>query len=908
MAQIPRPEEGRSLLAPRPDHTAYGASWLLKLLAGHRGLFAPAADPTQSAHGHRKSLTPHSDIRHGYVVDYVAYARCYRVFLDGNHPIIPCALLMQGSSTPWGARSLSSIPPGCGVQVLVHPQRTYGFIIGVEPRQRIDARESRADWISQSGRCGLRVDGVHRQVFQCTGKGGVIDWSTNRPMDSLSGEEGWITETGVRIFIDPFMAQLAANEACGVTVFYHDDLLRLAGYNLHQFTCGSTLEVLDDEGEVHWVGGWSPFPWEQLGCLRPGVDPFRDVTAQAAQFDEPHYSYVEPKEDRQIPFQRTLDLRGYLGQGGKRMILTPPEGELYLPGPPADPARPPPAPDERPEGVLDEFRSLTGRYAVRSAKGIHLAKRVGIPAPRPRRRPEDPAGDNPENYRPSGHAGAGPAHRLAGGPAADGTLPHLRQAAGLIDLHAWVFNWEAYHPLHYHGNDWELPEEAETRLAPPRPASRFADLAHRFFLPRPEALRLKVDHRYGTVDYFPNEANVDMNDDGSVVLADGYGAEIRLVGGHIYFHCPGDIWFLPGRNINGWAGRDLCLRARNSCDITATDRDVRLKAEKNLHLLGGNDGRVGGVLIESNAPSSYAYDDAVGEDVVSGGVQLRASAGALVTWSKDVYIRTGGGDIASGGQIVIDADRGRGVITTNSRFLINYAAESMADYFGTAGEIRAANIYSAQGNVLGAALEVVGSGIFTGTVLVNGWFEAVGGHIATELAQNPKYAYVAPLKDRPLAEARDVLERAVEVEKKSIDEARRGYRQGFTEYWYKEPNAGSDKTIRAAHVTLRTDGQYGTAGFDLYEARWQQLARLAHEPRTAWVERPVRVGNRATYPYPGADAWAKDAHLHEQDPTLYDGAAGQTRPRGGAEAGPYEQPRLGVDKTRVLDGNYTIIA
>jgi hypothetical protein len=979
MAQVTRPEPGRSLLAGKPDHTSYGTHWLLKILHGQSSLFAPVADPTQAGHAHRKNLGLHARIRHGYVVDYVAYAGCYRVFLDNNHPIIPCAVLMQGSSTPWGVRTLSSIPPGCGVQVIVHPQRAHGYIIGVEPRKRADARGNKADWISQASRCGVRVDGVHHQVFQCTGKGGVIDWSTNRPMDSLSGEAGFIAETGLRLTVDPFLAQLAASEAVGVFAFYHDDLLRVAGYNYHWFSAGGEIEVLDDQGEVRWVEGDATFPWEQLGCLAPGADPFRDVEPAATQVGTPYYSYVEPREDHQLPFQRAVRFRGYLGQGGKRMTLIPPEGQVYT------------YEGDGPQAVFEDFNSLTGRWSVRSAKAVHIAKRAAIPAPRPRKRPEDGAGDNQENYRASGTAGGGEEHKVTGGPVGAGRYPHLNQVMGMEDLHAWAFNWEACHPFVYHRNDWELPEEGDTKVAKDSAEIDFGSLAGDFYLPRPDAVKLKVDHRYGEVEYYPNASALDLNDDGSVVLSDGYGSEIRMVAGHIFFNCPGDVWLMPGRNVNAWAGHDLCLRAKNSFDVSASARDGRIKAERNLHLLGGNaggsdgdtpggstgtpgdstptpggstgtpsgstgtpggstgtpggstgtpggstgtpsgsrsraaaagtaatgatgttgggggGGGAGGILLESRTPSAYGYDKAQGEDVVSGGIQLKAAKGCITSWSRDVYTRIGGGDVDSGGEIVIDADKGKAAIITNSKFLLNYVQESTADYFGGDGDVKVANVYSGTGNIFGKAIEVIGPGIFKGTVLVEGWFEAIGGHIATELAQNPKYIYVSPLKDKPLAEAKETMEKAVEAEEQSVDDGKKEYKQGFTEYWYKEPNAGHDKVIRAVHFSYRTVGQYRTEAFDLYEARWQQLARLAGGEAKTWEEAPVTVANEDTYPYPGKEIWKDQEHLHRQDISLYDAKEGRSKDRKEAQ-GEYEQPYYREEKEpKKLDGNYVVI-
>jgi hypothetical protein len=892
MSRIVRPEAGRSLLAGRPDHTSYGTGWLLKLLTGQQNLFAPISDPAQAGHAQRHHLGVGGGIRHGYVVDYVAYAHCYRVFLDNNHPIIPCTPLLQGSAVPWGARPLLSLPPGCPVQVIVHPQRLHGYIVGVEPRVRATAADSRSDWISQSGRCGVRVDGAHRQVFECTGKGGVINWSSDRPMDALAGEAGWIAETGLRIALDPFFVQLAVNEICGIFGFYHDELLRIAAYNLHHFTCGGELEVLDDEGEVRWVGGDTPYPWEQLGCLVPGIDPFRDVDPQQAQVATPHYSYIEPADDHQLPFHRLLEFRGYLGQGGKRMIVVPPDGQRYGYSGPG------------PKGVYDEFRGLDGRWAVRSAKGIHIAKRTTIPVPRPRLRPEDRDGDNPENYRAAGLVGSGSEHVITGGPKALARLPHLQQAASIADLHAWVFNWQGCHPFHYHGRDWDLPEESASALGNGH-APSFGYLSSSFYLPRPDAAQLKVDHRYGEVDYYPNEVSLDMTDDGAFLVGDGYGAEIQLVGGHIFLRSPADIWLLAGRNVNVWAGRDFCVRARNSFDVSATDGDGRIKAERNLHMLGGN-AAAGGVLLESKSPSAYGYDDAVGEDVVSGGIQLKAAKGGVTSWSRDIYLRVGGGDVESGGQIILDADKGKSVIVTTSLALLNYVTESTVDYFGTSGAIRSANIYSDTGNLLGRPLEVVGDAIFRGSMLIRGWFEAVGGHIATELAQDPAYRYVSPLKDRPLQQARQALQETEDAEQKAVADGKKTYRSEFTNSLYADDGAGNDKTIASIHFTFRSAAQYRTVDFTLYEARWQQLMRLAGGGKT-WSERPVTVANRETYPYPGKEIWKDGEHLYTQDLVLVDPATGVAAARSEA-LGEYERPSYKEGRPEKLDGNYIVIA
>ena len=41
-------------------------------------------------------------------------------------------------------------------------------------------------------------------------------------------------------------------------------------------------------------------------------------------------------------------------------------------------------------------------------------------------------------------------------------------------------------------------------------------------------------------------------EDGTVVIGDGYGAEIRMCAGSITISAPGDVWLKPGKNAQMW--------------------------------------------------------------------------------------------------------------------------------------------------------------------------------------------------------------------------------------------------------------------------------------------------------------------------------------------------------------------
>ncbi len=108
----------------------------------------------------------------------------------------------------------------------------------------------------------------------------------------------------------------------------------------------------------------------------------------------------------------------------------------------------------------------------------------------------------------------------------------------------------------------------------------------------------------------------------------------------------------------------------------------------------------------------------------------------------------------------------------------------------------------------------------------------------------------------------------------------------------------------AAGFSFRTQAQYKTKGFRVYEDRWQQDARLGGGAPATWTESPVAAGSTPTYPYPGKEAWKDDATYFEQDLTLYDTETGASQPRDPAVFG---APSFAAPVAFPPDGKYAVI-
>lgn len=886
-----------------PFDTGRGARHLYWAQAAETpaGVVRPASDAQQQAGLHNYNFGSTTRVAFGRIVDGTAIAHCYKVLIEKGQPTMTAVMCGQTSYGAFGARQLNTLIPGTGVWLLI-PQASYhAVIIGVEPPYMTTAQRSLVDWLSRCSR--NRVDLCDKQPLLLKDNGGVTDWLAGRPFDSLlSGEAGWITETGLRITVDPFLVQLAVDESCGIFGFYHDQLLRVSGYNLQMLTAGFERDALADVAEYNDYEGYTPYPWEQLGLFTRG-NPTQTKSPQQFQIDEPYYDALEPKADKQQPWHRLQHFRGYLGQGGRRSLVAPP-------------ASPPAQAEYEKEtvypGLFEDHLTLSGRAQQRSAKGFIFRKSMLIPGAQRLRRPEDPTGDTSENYKFAGIEGDGDEHKVQGDiGSADPTTSFLVSAAGIMDVSAYACNWEALHPFHYHEKDWNLPEESGLNYVPTIQPIDFVRLSEEQYLPPPEAVELKIDHRYDTVKYFPNEAFYTLTDDGCIIFGDGFGATIKMGHGNIELSCPGDIICRPGRNLTGWAGRDVNIRAKNSMDFSATEKDMRFKADGNMQFLAGNDADEssgsGGMLFESRAKSSvFDFENKVGEEVESAGIMFRAAHAPVIAWAKDVYLRTGGGEGSQKidpGNIVLDANKGQSSVVTHASVEEHYTQTGIYQHFGKDGNIRKSNVFGESLTALGSGISADGNMLTTGGLQVKGNINIVDGHIASTQSQSFE-GKVGELKGLPENITRSNISQAESLLQQSLpQQGKTTYKSSLDTPYYQQQKPGNDTVISQAVFSFRSQSQYKTTNWTLFEDRWQQLARLSNTEMPKWKERSVKAGSDVTYPYPGKEKFEEQSYK-TLDLNGYDAATSRAKDR---TADFYEDPQFAEPKEASLKDDYSVV-
>jgi len=831
----------------------------------------PFVDPQHRALSSALQLQKIPHIVVGVIDDYTSHAYCYR--LRPSEGLGGPLLAVQLSHTAFGAfgaKDVGMYTPGAQVLVLKLSQ-SYGFILGAFPFSAYDPRRCLSDQLTYATR--TRTDSAHRKPIT-TGDGrNLINWIANRPFDMIAGTHGWMTPNGMRITLNDRMAQLGVGEACGLTTFYNDMLLRLAAYNYQHWTAVREHYSMNDQEELLDYTGFAVYPWEQLGLLKRG-DPRRELEPEAWQLKEPWYAHWEPKKDQQCPFHRIREFHGYLGQGSFQTVVAPPADPpevLQLDQP------------QKTFGVARDFTTLSGDRCIMAARSISLVKRITIANPERLKRAEDGRGDKPENYKHSGEVGDGPPHRVT--PLkADGDKPHLSLVAGILDMHAYMANWAGTHPFHYHTKDWDLPQEDAItfRSDPVKTQFKFdyTKLRTSIFLDPPTPQTLLIDERIGLVDYYETLSHVTQTPDGSIVIGNGYGAEIRLAGADIILSAPGDVWLRSGRNLIAWAGWDAITRAQNSIDLSATKRDVRIKAEKNMQVLAAE----GGILVESKAVgATYDYTQ-TGEKVISSGIMFRAAKSEVVTTAQNIYLRTGSEDNSIlGGDITIDAHRGKRSIVTHALQQEHYVRGSFNLYYGEEGNIAAAHVFNRTNTILSGSLYAEDYLSCGKDVLVDGQIAVAGGGIAVASGS----PFVGKLEGTPLAKLKNQLGNFKQLAETTYpQEGTDSYQTLLEDAFYVDRKVGNDTVLRQAGFSFRAEEEYLVSDFQLYEDRWHQAAR-SDSWSDFWEERPVRTqNNQDTYPYPGRTAYTEDCY-YEQPLLLFDDATGWSKPRGEL----YERPR-----------------
>jgi hypothetical protein len=865
-------------------------NFLLQANPTHSSQIELAQDPTLVHHLQKNNLATPSDIKFGRIQMLLPHANWYRVALDDAFGELPCARLSPaGGGKMLGARDVSMLAADTKVAVLIPKGATYGLIVGVIPDLIEDGNHTFSDWVSQGSNAGLLRERYYTEYLRLLDdEGGAQMRSSGMPLDALSSDWIQTTETGLGFHLDSFMVYMRVDEECGITGFYHDRLLRIAGFNYDCWTACRVEEDRNDEGENYTFKGETAYPWEMLGCYSFDHNTTQEISDSAVLHTDP-YAKLEPSVANAQPFLRYQEYGGYLGQAKIRLVVIPPDGK-------ADSSAVRTYADTAQDiGVFREQISMDGFYGLESAKGIVLAKRSVIPAPKRVRPSDDYSSDcdsaENNNYKFAGLHGDSAKHAI-------GDLVNTEEygsvftAAAILDYNSYAFNWKGLHPFHYHEKDFNLPEESDSILVN-QYLPAFEELADYTWLTTPKAKELTVDHRFGKVKFWELMQHISLTEDGAVVIQAGQGEEIRLSGGGIQISAPGRILIQSGNTTAILAGDDFIAKAYNSADITATNKDVRIKGEVNTMLLAGNSG-TGTLLLENRATTTtQEFPEEGGEKIKGSGIILKAKQ-QIAAIAPEIYLKA-----TSGGQITLDGNNGRANVYILANNINSVVRNEITDTFGLP-EPRSVNIYRQTETILGSSVKIDGQAIVNGTGLfrnsvltTRGSFSSVnGGQIGRLLNQAELDAEVSTVQE----------EKYNKLEQKQED-----YQTNIQEKYLAENKLGNSDMQRKISYSLRPEAQCGTTNFVLPQNYWQTLNESV-QAGTSWQENNVLYQESVPQqPWPGRRAWSVDTTyltLPPEQLKFYDIAKGIAVDR---TSPAYETRELGRFSREIPSNKYTII-
>lgn len=576
-----------------------------------------------------------------------------------------CPVLSSTGSALYGARDSTLFPVGSWVMVIASPEgsKNQGVILGGHPPSSAMLKDKKEIIYTLSSELvpgtpvGPYKDKISSESFKkALADNPGLNKNAGRPIDAYPGDIVQVTELGCGFWAGRTVSTLRAGHDVSVECHYTDSLLRLTGFNFEHYTAGSDITSFNDEGTFTEIRRLAPYTIESMG----GTDPEGKVPGKEGEKREDSKtgtaSYV-PEEVEQIGYWRYLKLTGYLGDVESTYVTTLSEEA-------SEPRKGGPDFEDNQDycGVFKQTIGIDGAYNVTSAKSISLVKDLMIPVPQEIFRPDDPRGDKEEG----GEDGGFTKYELDRDEVEfEGDEKSYSRAISTHDIIARQSNYISTISVQEHtktedGKDWDLKEVTELKFGSETGKSwdeLKAIPKGKFWAELPKVANIKVDHRTEAGNYFVSKSCVALHEDGSIHLEDGYGGQISMRGGNIDISCPGTISLRPGNDIVSLAGRSISHVAGENIELAAMKGDARIHADRNVTVLGGNDGR-GGVLIESKAETNHiasaddlGFGDPKDNRNIYGGIWLKSSKGMVSVLGKQSYI-----GCSNEGTVIIDGN------------------------------------------------------------------------------------------------------------------------------------------------------------------------------------------------------------------------------------------------------------
>lgn len=826
----------------------------------------------------------------------------YDVFISGK--TLQCRALDHSTDAGFGVRTTGGY--AIGDLVLCASTRQETYIIGGIPSDYGSGSIHRM--LSYASDIATQKDKTARGLLMrgpgsdYTNEKKYTDIDLHLTMEDLAPSTSFMacSPSGITLFVDALSAGLYADAATGLWLYSDDSFARLAGVNFQRISGGEYQERYIDNTECTEYSGHSFYSWEPLGITKLNDRILKNNKEAYKQENEG--GTFEPLDMLAKPFHRVMEYGGYLGHGFQRMVVAPPKNtELLKYGEQADG-----------QYCLSRFSQFAdGFIGIESLKGIHIAKKCYIPLIQQIYPIDDftkGKGDSSEDYDFE--------HKdisIKDGPEfqTESTNEIYQELMALTDYYTYLENYKTIHAFAHHKKDYYIAEESEAPFIKPDYSACFSKLKNQQFAESPKNEEIDI-HKQLKAKYYASESGLSFMPEGGVSFYAGFGEEIRMGAGSSVFSAPGDIWIKAGRNIHLWAGNDIILRAKQCIEESASEGSVRIKAEKNLELLGGNEGRDTGVLIESKGTGNFDFNED-GDKTRIGGIMLRTENGPTVVEGASVYVRSSCSEGGKSGSITLDSGDTSGYVYTFGNGVKHFVKTDYTIAGGQFDDPESGSVNSvvyiqpgssSPGNITMDA-NVINKGqlINKGAIQVDSSIMITGTYVSTIQSR-----YVSPLPEEAGEEFKEALEAMFENYDVLLGTMNTMY-TAFVAEFYTDGKAGNKEVLKNVCFTYRTDDEYNLNDFKIYADRWQNIAEYADASTDTWKEKEVKTkSEKGKYPFPGDKYFQGENCLVFQPLTLYNQENNTCEDRKSGEeiSGIYKDPKYKKPEIKSLN-DYTII-
>ena len=744
----------------------------------------------------------------GVIVYAYPYLGAYQVKIDGTHPYIQATTLRHGSTASLGAANYNSYMPGTQVIVAVRPGTPFGIILGAVPK----LTSTEGAFIAHRISCASQTT---FDLYPKTVLSG--DWASRTPYDQLvTGEYGFVGETGMVQHFDPYLATIRADDFTGITLTFWDKMLRIGGELFQQWAGFQISDYFRDGYKVSYIKRQPIHFWEFLGqTARP--DDYDLLKAIQGGGKGEYENAVDLKNlnsrNRPEPYYRCIEFGGFLGQGTLSLVQTPASLGKPIKW----------AVDWI--GLSQISQDISGVIGLRSATGLIISKYPYITPIVEKHAPWDPEGD----YDFGGYREKLIPWTVATfeGDSDGPPLDPLLYSMAAFDFELYSLGYRARSGLLASLLDFNSVPEGDYKTIVFnngwRPSASQLQQGAVFDLPIKQDK--EIDYRQ-SIELYDSSAALSLLPDGSIVLRDGYGSEIRMTGGKIFISSASDIVFHSGQNVVCFAGNDIIQTARHSIDIAA-NLDIRVGALYNLYLLG-----MKGAVLEGHGGipelNSWFYRDGGGEAIgTGGGVKIINPLGKVVIRSAEIELGAYGHDDTPG-SIVMEASSGQFAGQPDQGYgLIYMRAE------GVMHDVNCGVVHNCNGAVHAFTRDL--ARIPTPTI-IDTMLYVKTGIVKTEEITKEEFEKAAG---------------KVEERTKLLDQAAATMRKSYEDIYYSDVG-GQGKPVKAAMFNFREIEDYGTQKLIHPEPWWERqvLGVSFWDPRLGVL--PSRAYQAVpTHAYPG---------------------------------------------------------